>query len=176
MKNLPIPAILLAAILQLLPMIRTSEVLHRISSPLLSIVFRWATVSAALMGGIDAVSGASTLINSPLAVTATNGIQHGCRGELRRVVPRVPGALVRTHIRGQSWGILADLWRWHNGFLKIFCVGFFCRTRFERLEFKRALLGFLLDFQGGSLLDKDLVELVGRHRGMLRAHFYNGWI
>lgn len=75
MKNLPIPAILLAAILQLLPMIRTSEVLHRISSPLLSIVFRWATVSAALMGGIDAVSGASTLINSPLAVTATNGIQ-----------------------------------------------------------------------------------------------------
>jgi len=75
MKNLPIPAILLAAILQLMPMIRTSEVLHRISSPLLSIVFRWATVSAALMGGIDAVSGASTLINSPLAVTATNGIQ-----------------------------------------------------------------------------------------------------
>ncbi len=75
MKNLPIPAVLLAAILQILPMIRTSDVVHRISSPLLSIVFRWATVSASLMGGIDAVSGASTLINSPLAVTATNGVQ-----------------------------------------------------------------------------------------------------
>ncbi len=74
MKTIGVPALVLATVLQLFPMLRSAAIFERITSPVFSIIFRWATVSAAVMGSVDAVSGASTLITNPLQVQGTNGV------------------------------------------------------------------------------------------------------
>ncbi|MEI6085208.1 MAG: immunoglobulin domain-containing protein, partial [Verrucomicrobiota bacterium] len=69
----------LAIILQLLPVAK--QVLTEITdfTPTISIIFRWGIGLSALLGGVDAVSGASTVITSPSTATGTNGVPFSFR-------------------------------------------------------------------------------------------------
>jgi hypothetical protein len=73
MKSFRIPSLILAAILQILPLARVAALLEGPATPLFAIVFRWAAAATAL-GGIEAVSGASTVITNPMNLNATNGV------------------------------------------------------------------------------------------------------
>jgi hypothetical protein len=74
MKILKVPSLVLAAALQLLPLARVTAVVQQSATPLLAIIFRWAATAAAALGGMEAVSGASTVITSALAAKGTNGV------------------------------------------------------------------------------------------------------
>ena len=76
MRNTRLPALLLAGVLQLLPMLRTAAVVNELGTPLFAILFRWAAFTAVAMGGIDAVSGATSnnQITNTKTYRGTNGV------------------------------------------------------------------------------------------------------
>ncbi len=78
MRNARLPALLLATVLQVLPILRTSAIVNELATPLMAILFRWAAFSAAAMGGIDSVSGASsgptTTVQGAKTFRGTNGV------------------------------------------------------------------------------------------------------
>lgn len=67
------PSLLLAALLQVLPIARVALPVTQNAANIIVILFRWAVGSTAVLGSVQAMSGASTRISSPKAVTATNG-------------------------------------------------------------------------------------------------------
>lgn len=69
-----VPSLLLAAALQVLPMIRAALPAAQTAGNILAIIFRWGAGAAAALGGVNAVSGASTTITNPLNVKGTNGV------------------------------------------------------------------------------------------------------
>ncbi|MFZ0826316.1 MAG: immunoglobulin domain-containing protein [Verrucomicrobiia bacterium] len=68
-----LPALLLAAALQIMPIARAALPAAQASADVLAIVFRWAAGMAAALGGVQAVSGASTVITSPLSTNIVQG-------------------------------------------------------------------------------------------------------
>lgn len=72
-KFVRVPSLVLAGALQVLPIARAALPVAQTATHLLAIVFRWAGAAASALGGVQAVSGASTLITSPLKGTATQG-------------------------------------------------------------------------------------------------------
>jgi len=68
-----LPALLLAAALQIMPIARAALPAAQATANVLAIVFRWATGVAAALGGIQAVSGASTVITNPLSTNIVQG-------------------------------------------------------------------------------------------------------
>jgi len=70
---LRVPSLLLAAALQIVPVARPAVAMLESSSSLMAIIFRWAIGAAATMGAVDAVSGASTVITSPLSTNIVQG-------------------------------------------------------------------------------------------------------
>ena len=72
-------AMLVAAALQMMPLLRVApSVLAPVAGPL-AIILRWATYSAAVMGGFHAVSGASTTITSAKTATGKVGVAFSYR-------------------------------------------------------------------------------------------------
>ncbi|MBL9137872.1 MAG: immunoglobulin domain-containing protein [Verrucomicrobiales bacterium] len=74
-----LPSLALAAILQILPITRAALPVMHSANQVLAIVFRWAAGIAAAMGGVQAVSGASTTINSAKTANGTNGVPFSFR-------------------------------------------------------------------------------------------------
>jgi hypothetical protein len=74
MKHARQTSIVLAALLQCLPVCRTLFVAPVGASPGIAIVFRWLAGAAMFLGSVDAVSGASTVITSPTTATGTNAV------------------------------------------------------------------------------------------------------
>jgi hypothetical protein len=72
-KLFRLPALLLAAALQIMPIARAALPAAQATANVLAIVFRWAAGAAAALGGVQAVSGASTVITSPLATNIVQG-------------------------------------------------------------------------------------------------------
>jgi hypothetical protein len=70
---LHVPSLFLAALLQLLPIARAALPVTQNAANIIVIIFRWAVGSTAVLGSVQAMSGASTRISSPKSVTATNG-------------------------------------------------------------------------------------------------------
>ena len=68
-----LPALLLAAALQIMPIARAALPAAQATADVLAIVFRWAAGAAAVLGGVQAVSGASTVITSPLSTNIVQG-------------------------------------------------------------------------------------------------------
>ena len=68
-----IPSLLLAAALQVLPIVRVALPAAETTANVLAIIFRWAAGVAAALGGVQAVSGASTVITSPLSTNIVQG-------------------------------------------------------------------------------------------------------
>ena len=71
-QSVRVPSLIVAAALQIFPMARTVMPAAGAATNVLAIIFRWA-VGAAVVGTVDAVSGASTAIVSPLATNITQG-------------------------------------------------------------------------------------------------------
>lgn len=74
-----IASIGLAAVLQVLPLTRVFVAATPAVGSSYAIIATWIAGAAALMGGIDAVSGASTTITSAKTATATNGVAFSYR-------------------------------------------------------------------------------------------------
>jgi len=70
---LRLPALLLAAALQIMPIARVALPAAQATADVLAIVFRWAAGVAAALGGVQAVSGASTVVTSPLSTNIVQG-------------------------------------------------------------------------------------------------------
>jgi hypothetical protein len=68
-----LPALLLAAALQIMPIARAALPAAQATADVLAIVFRWAAGVAAALGGVQAVSGASTVVTSPLSTNIVQG-------------------------------------------------------------------------------------------------------
>ena len=68
-----IPSLLLAAALQVLPIVRAALPVAESAANLFAVVFRWAAGVAAALGGVQAVSGASTVITNPLSTNIVEG-------------------------------------------------------------------------------------------------------
>jgi len=68
-----LPALLLAAALQIMPIARVALPAAQATADVLAIVFRWAAGAAAALGGVQAVSGASTVVTSPLTTNIVQG-------------------------------------------------------------------------------------------------------
>ncbi|HTY87137.1 MAG TPA: immunoglobulin domain-containing protein [Candidatus Acidoferrum sp.] len=68
-----LPALLLAAALQIMPIARAALPAAQATADVLAIVFRWAAGAAAALGGVQAVSGASTVVTSPLSTNIVQG-------------------------------------------------------------------------------------------------------
>ena len=68
-----IPSLFLAAALQMLPIVRVALPAAEGAAGALAIVFRWAAAAAAMLGGVQAVSGASTVITSALSAGGVQG-------------------------------------------------------------------------------------------------------
>ena len=68
-----LPALLLAAALQIMPIARAALPAAQATADVLAIVFRWAAGVAAALGGVQAVSGASTVITSPPSANIVQG-------------------------------------------------------------------------------------------------------
>ncbi len=68
-----VPSLLLAAVLQVLPIVRAALPAAQGTANVLIILLRWGGAAAAALGSVDAVSGGSARITSPRNVTATNG-------------------------------------------------------------------------------------------------------
>ena len=73
MKIAKVPSLVLALALQVLPITRVFITTSPATGSSFAIVFTWIAGAAALLGGYDTVSGASTTITSPGTATATNG-------------------------------------------------------------------------------------------------------
>ncbi len=74
-----LPSLVLAAALQVLPIARAALPAAQTATNLLAIVFRWAAGAAAALGGVQAVSGASTVITNPLRTNLTQGVAWSMR-------------------------------------------------------------------------------------------------
>jgi hypothetical protein len=74
-----ITSIGLAAVLQVLPLTRVFVATTPAVGSSYAIIATWIAGLAALMGGVDAVSGASTTITSAKTGTATNGVAYSYR-------------------------------------------------------------------------------------------------
>lgn len=74
-----LPAVALALLLQYVPLLRLAQSPVLLGDVNSAFVFRWASIATALFGTVDAVSGASTAINSPTTATATNGVSFSYR-------------------------------------------------------------------------------------------------
>lgn len=105
-------AVGLALVLQLLPLTRISALQQALTSgnSVLAILFRMSTATAALLGPIHAVSGASTLISSALTASGTNGVAFNYRITTRpdpanvfSAVP-LPAGLVISKTTGKITG------------------------------------------------------------------------
>ena len=72
-KLFRLPALLLAAALQIMPVARAALPAAQATANVFAIVFRWAAGVAAALGGVQAVSGASTVITSPLTTNIVQG-------------------------------------------------------------------------------------------------------
>ena len=68
-----LPALLLAAALQIMPISRAALPAGQATADVLAIVFRWAAGAAAVLGGAQAVSGASTVVTNPLSTNIVEG-------------------------------------------------------------------------------------------------------
>src|SRR5271157_4466925 len=68
-----LPALLLAAALQIMPIARAALPATQATADVLAIVFRWAAGAAAALGGVQAVSGASTVVTNPLSTNLVEG-------------------------------------------------------------------------------------------------------
>ena len=68
-----LPALLLAAALQIMPIARAALPAAQATADVLAIVFRWAAGAAAVLGGVQAVSGASTVVTNPLSTNLVQG-------------------------------------------------------------------------------------------------------
>ena len=73
MKSNNIPSLLLAVVLQVLPVTRVFLATSPVTGSSVAIVSTWIAGLAALLGGYNAVSGASTTITSSGTATGTNG-------------------------------------------------------------------------------------------------------
>jgi hypothetical protein len=74
-----IASISLAAVLQVLPLTRVLVAATPATGSSFAIIATWIAGAAALLGGVDAVSGASTTITSAKTATATNGVAFSYR-------------------------------------------------------------------------------------------------
>lgn len=79
MKHARQLSFILSALLQCLPVARTFFTAPPGGLPSIAIIFRWAVGAAAMLGGVDAVSGASTVITSPTTALGTNGVPFSYR-------------------------------------------------------------------------------------------------
>ncbi len=70
---LRVPSLLLAAALQVLPIVRAALPATQATANILVVLLRWGGAAAAALGSVDSVSGGSARITSPRNVTATNG-------------------------------------------------------------------------------------------------------
>ncbi len=68
-----VPSLLLAAALQILPLMRAALPVTQSTANVLVILLRWGGAAAASLGSIQAVSGGSGKITNPRNATATNG-------------------------------------------------------------------------------------------------------
>ena len=70
------PALILAVLLQMLPFVRTFAVAYESLAPAFAIILRLTVFSAATMGGLNAVSGATQIDQppAPYAMRLTNGV------------------------------------------------------------------------------------------------------
>ena len=69
-----VPSLLLAVVLQILPVTRVFVATSSSAGSTFAIVSTWIAGLGALLGSYNAVSGASTTITSPATATATNGV------------------------------------------------------------------------------------------------------
>ena len=72
LQTIRVPSLIVAAALQVLPLARAALPAAGAASNVLAILFRWA-VGAAALGTVDAVSGATTVITSPLSTNIVQG-------------------------------------------------------------------------------------------------------
>lgn len=79
MKTAKVPSLLLALVLQLLPVTRIFLATPAVTGSSLAVVPAWLGALAALMGGYNAVSGASTRITSSATAKGTNGVPFSYR-------------------------------------------------------------------------------------------------
>ena len=78
-KNFRLPSLLLAATLQLLPVVRAALPLTQNAANVMVVLFRWTIGGAAVLGGVHAVSGASTVVSNARNVKGTNGLPFSLR-------------------------------------------------------------------------------------------------
>lgn len=74
-----LPPVLLALALQVMPFSRALVALTPAGGSSFAIISTWIAGALALLGSVDAVSGASTVITSPTTATATNGVPFSYR-------------------------------------------------------------------------------------------------
>ncbi|KAB2645128.1 MAG: immunoglobulin domain-containing protein, partial [Verrucomicrobia bacterium] len=93
----------LAVVLQVLPLTRVVVATTPAMGSSYAIIATWIAGVTALMGGIDAVSGASTTITSPTSATGTNGVAFSYRistgpqaANTFAASPLPPGLIVST--------------------------------------------------------------------------------
>jgi len=79
MKTAKVPSLLLALALQVLPVTRVFLATTPVTGSSYAIVSTWIAGLATLLGGYNAVSGASTTITSPGTATGTNGVPFSYR-------------------------------------------------------------------------------------------------
>ena len=79
MRNARASALFLAALLQLAPVCRVVTTQLMLPSATGNLALRWVVGAFALLGACHAVSGASTVITSPLTATGTNGVPFSYR-------------------------------------------------------------------------------------------------
>jgi hypothetical protein len=130
MKQTKIPSLVLAAVLQVMPVCRIATVNPAIASTSYAIVARCAIAIAALLGSVDAVSGASTAVyvagvqsmlpfvagvttnitrpvGSPMVLRIILGGSVGQQPQLDyyNAVPLPPGLIINTNVNTNSSGL-----------------------------------------------------------------------
>ena len=78
-RTLRVPSLLLAAALQILPMARLALPAVPAGANIIIVMFRWCAGTAAALGSVQAMSGGSTRVTSPLKARATNGVPFSMR-------------------------------------------------------------------------------------------------
>ena len=131
MKHTKIPSLVLAAVLQVMPVCRVVTLSPAVASTSYAIVARCAIAVAALLGSVDAVSGASTLVfvagvqrllpsptqpvstnvvgpvGSPMVLRIVLGGSVGQQPQLDyyNAVPLPPGLMINTNVNTNSSGL-----------------------------------------------------------------------
>jgi hypothetical protein len=100
MKHNKIPSLALAVVLQVLPVCRVACVNPAVATPTFAIVARCAAAIAALLGAVDAVSGASV----PVYVAGVQSLLPSLPGVKTNVTGRVGSPMVLRIILGGSVG------------------------------------------------------------------------